>query len=99
MSEEEILKYIFCCVSYKHMFDLSPQITESAKKKEDLLFSSAVFYLRELGKGKNVFVEEFQKLPLKEKEKLVSVVQTWNKAFECGYNYAKKSAKKDKGIE
>ena len=34
MSEEEILRYIFCCVSYKHMFDLSPQITESAKKKE-----------------------------------------------------------------
>ena len=60
MSEEEILKYIFCCVSYKHMFDLSPQITESAKKKEDLLFSSAVFYLRELGKGKNVFAEEIE---------------------------------------
>ena len=55
MSEEEILRYIFCCVSYKHMFDLSPQITESAKKKEDLLFSSAVFFLRELGKGKNVW--------------------------------------------
>lgn len=43
--------------------------------------------------------EEFQKLPLKEKEKLVSVVQTWNKAFECGYNYAKESSSKDKGIE
>lgn len=39
--------------------------------------------------------EEFQKLPLKEKEKLVSVVQTWNKAFECGVNYAKKSACKE----
>ena len=54
MSEEEILRYIFCCVSYKHMFDLSPQITESAQKKEDLLFSSAVFFLRELGKSKNI---------------------------------------------
>jgi hypothetical protein len=60
MSEEEILKYIFCCVSYKHMFDLSPQITESAQNKENLLFSSAVFYLRELGKGKNVFVEDVE---------------------------------------
>lgn len=60
MSEEEILRYIFCCVSYKHMFDLSPQITESAKEKEDLLFSSAVFFLRELGKGKNVFVENIE---------------------------------------
>ena len=60
MSEEEILRYIFCCVSYKHMFDLSPQITESAKKKEDLLFSSAVFFLRELGKDKNVFVEDVE---------------------------------------
>lgn len=60
MSEEEILRYIFSCVSYKHMFDLSPQITESAKEKEDLLFSSAVFFLRELGKGKNVFVEKIE---------------------------------------
>ena len=58
MSEEEILRYIFSCVSYKHMFDLSPRITESAQKKENLLFSSAVFFLRELGKGKNVFVED-----------------------------------------
>ena len=44
---------------------------------------------------KTVAEEEFQKLPLKEREKLVSVVQTWNKAFECGYNYAKKSANKE----
>ena len=58
MSEEEILRYIFSCVSYKHMFDLSPQITESAKKKEDLLFSSAVFFLRELIKSKNITVED-----------------------------------------
>lgn len=43
--------------------------------------------------------EEFQKLPLKEKQELVSVVQTWNKAFECGVNYAKKLSSKDKGIE
>jgi predicted transcriptional regulator len=57
MSEEEILKYIFCCVSYKHMFDLSPQITESAQNKENLLFSSAVFYLRELIKSENITVE------------------------------------------
>ena len=60
MSEEEILRYIFCCVSYKHMFDLSPQITESAKRKEDLLFSSAVFFLRELGKSKSITVEDIE---------------------------------------
>ena len=60
-NEEEILRYIFSCVSYKHMFDLSPQITESAKKKEDLLFSSAVYFLRELCKNKNVFVDDIKK--------------------------------------
>lgn len=58
MSEEEILRYIFCCVSYKHMFDLSPRITESAQKKEDLLFSSAVFFLRELSISKNITVKD-----------------------------------------
>lgn len=58
MSEEEILRYIFQCVSYKHMFDWSPRITKDAQEKEDLLFSSAVYFLRELGKGKNIFVEE-----------------------------------------
>lgn len=30
---------------------------------------------------------EFQKLPLKEREKLVSVVQAWNKAFVSGANF------------
>ena len=60
MSEEEILRYILQCVSYKHMFDLSPRITEDAQKKEDSLFSSAVYFLRELGKGKNIFVEEVE---------------------------------------
>ena len=43
------------------MFDLSPRITDSAQKKEDLLFSSAVFFLRELSKNKNVFVEDIKK--------------------------------------
>lgn len=61
MSKEEILRYIFSCVSYKHMFDLSPRITDSAQKKEDLLFSSAVFFLMELSKNKNVFVEDIKK--------------------------------------
>ena len=56
-NKEEILRYIFMCVSYKHMFDLSPRITDNAQKKEDLLFSSAVYFLRELYKNKNVFVE------------------------------------------
>lgn len=60
MSEEEILRYIFHCVSYKHMYDLSPRITKSAQEKEDLLFSSAVFFLRELDKNKNVFVEAIE---------------------------------------
>lgn len=60
MSKEEILRYILCCVSYKHMFDLSPRITESAQKKEDLLFSSAVFFLRELSKSENISVEDIE---------------------------------------
>lgn len=60
-NKEEILRYIFMCVSYKHMFDLSPRITDSAQKKEDLLFSSAVFFLKELSKNKNVFVEDIKK--------------------------------------
>ena len=58
MSEEEILRYILCCVSYKHMFDLSPRITDSDRKKENLLFSSAVYFLRELCKNKNITVED-----------------------------------------
>lgn len=61
MSKEEILRYIFKSVSYKHMFDLSPRITESSQKEEDLLFSSAVYFLRELSKNKNVFVEDIKK--------------------------------------
>ena len=59
-NKEEILCYIFSCVSYKHMFDLSPRITDNAQKKEDLLFSSAVYFLRELYKNKNVFVEDIE---------------------------------------
>ena len=55
MSKEETFRHIFSCVSFKHMFDLSPRITDSAQKKEDLLFSSAVFFLRELSKNKNIF--------------------------------------------
>lgn len=44
---------------------------------------------------KKIAEEEFQKLSLKEKEKFVSVVQTWNRAFECGFNYANKTEKKE----
>jgi len=60
MSEEETLRYILSCVSYKHMFDLSPRITERSHKKEDALFSSAVFFLRELGKSKSITVEDIE---------------------------------------
>ena len=61
MSKEEILRYIFSCVSYKHMFDSSPRITDSAQKKENLLFSSSVYFLRELCKNKNITVEDIKK--------------------------------------
>ena len=44
---------------------------------------------------KKISEEEFQKLPLKEKQKFVSVVQTWNEAFERGFNYANKTARKE----
>ena len=60
MSEEEILRYILCCVYYKHNDDLSPRITESAQKKEDLLFNSTVSFLRELSKSKNITVEDIE---------------------------------------
>ena len=40
---------------------------------------------------KKIAEEEFQKLPLKEKQKFVSVIQTWNEAFERGFNYANKT--------
>lgn len=63
-NKKEILCYIFSCVSYKHMFDLSPRITDSAQKKEDLLFQSAVYFLRELCKNKNVFVEDIKRSQL-----------------------------------
>ena len=78
MSKEEILRYIFSCVSYKHMFDLSPRITDSAQKKEDLLFSSAVFFLRELSKNKNVFVEDIKK---------EQTIKDTAYKFHVGYNW------------
>ena len=36
------------------------KLFESQQKKEDLLFGSAVFFLRELGKSKNITVEDIE---------------------------------------
>ena len=65
MTKDEILRYIFVCVCYKHNNDISPYITESACEKENLLFKSAVEFLLKLDKEKIVFnetkVEQFSK--------------------------------------
>jgi len=58
MTEEEILRYIFTCVCYKHANDKSPQITKSATEKENLLFESAVDFLKKLDKENRVFIKE-----------------------------------------
>ena len=53
MTEEEILRYIFTCVCYKHDIDISPQINKYAYEKENLLFKSAVEFLKKLDKENN----------------------------------------------
>ena len=58
MTEEEILRYIFTCVCYKHDIDISPQINKYAYEKENLLFKSAVEFLKKLDKENKVFIEE-----------------------------------------
>lgn len=55
MTKDEILRYIFVCVCYKHNNDISPHITKSARKKENLLFKSAVEFLLKLDKEKIIF--------------------------------------------
>ena len=50
MTKEEILKYIFLCISYKHNNDISPYITKSACEKENLLFENAIEFLDKLEK-------------------------------------------------
>lgn len=58
MTDEEILRYIFVCVCYKHSNDKSPQITKSAYEEENLLFESAVEFLKKLDKENKVFRKE-----------------------------------------
>ena len=50
MTKEEILEYIFLCISYKHNNDISPYITKSACEKENLLFENAIEFLDKLEK-------------------------------------------------
>ena len=57
MTKDEILRYIFVCVCYKHNNDLSPYITKSACEKENLLFESAVEFLQKLDEEKIIFNE------------------------------------------
>ena len=56
MNEEKILRYLFVCVTYKHSNDKSPQITKSAVEEENLLYESAVEFLRKLDKENKVFI-------------------------------------------
>lgn len=56
MTEEEILRYIFTCVCYKHDIDISPQINKFAYEKENLLFESAVEFLKKLDKENKAFI-------------------------------------------
>lgn len=55
MTNEEILRYIFVCVCYKHNNDISPCITKSAYEKENLLFEGAIEFLEKLDKENKVF--------------------------------------------
>ena len=54
MTEEEIFRYIFTCVCYKHNNDISSLITESAYEKENLLFENAVEFLKKLEKENKI---------------------------------------------
>lgn len=56
MSDEEIIRYLFVCVCYKHTNDTSSQITESAYEKENLLFECSVEFLKKLDKENKVFI-------------------------------------------
>ena len=73
---DEILRYIFVCVSYKHNNDISPYITESACEKENLLFEGAVEFLQKLDKEKQELeaqIEQLQKINSEQKETLKKV--------------------------
>lgn len=58
MCKDEILRYIVCCVNYRHTNDLSIQITKSACEHEDVLYKCAIDFLRQLDKDNKVFVKE-----------------------------------------
>lgn len=53
---EEILKYIFCSVVFKHKYDDSFKITKEAIDKENSLFAEVIEQLKSLDKENKVFV-------------------------------------------
>ena len=64
MTKEEILKYIFLCISYKHNNDISPYITKSACEKENLLFENAIEFLDKLEKENADLEAQIEKMKL-----------------------------------
>ena len=60
MTKDEILRYIFLCVKYKHDNDISPCITKSAYEKEDLLFEGAIEFLENCDKENSELKKELE---------------------------------------
>ena len=77
MTKEEILEYIFLCISYKHNNDISPYITKSACEKENLLFENAIEFLDKLE-------EENAELKAYNEKLLDGDIEKHNKIVEMG---------------
>ena len=60
MTKDEILRYIFLCVKYKHDNDISPCITKSACEKENLLFEAVIELLDKWDKENTELKEKLE---------------------------------------
>ena len=92
MTKEEILEYIFLCISYKHNNDISPYITKSACEKENLLFENAIEFLDKLEKEN----AELKEVHESDKRSLALIAKK-GADFEKAYNEAEELL--DKQIE
>lgn len=60
MTEDEILKYIFLCIKYKHNNDISPCITKSTCERENLMFEGAIEFLENWDKENSELKEKLE---------------------------------------